>query len=124
MNSTETPRVAVVVVTYNSAGPLPGLLATVAEGLAGVRHHLVVVDNDSADDSVELTRRLAPDATIVQTGRNAGYSAGINAGIAAGSGSGPEARRARQPGPPTTRRSRPGRRDPPGVPERHPGRLA
>jgi N-acetylglucosaminyl-diphospho-decaprenol L-rhamnosyltransferase len=76
------PKVAVVVVTWNSAEPLAGLLASLDAGLEGVAHQLVVVDNDSADDTVAVARRLVPDCRIVQTGRNAGYAAGINAGLA------------------------------------------
>ncbi len=77
------PRVAVVVVTWRSAPTLPGLLATLEAGLAGVRAELIIVDNDSADATVPTARRLAPHCRVVQTGRNAGYAAGINAGIAA-----------------------------------------
>ncbi|GAB3254486.1 glycosyltransferase family 2 protein [Nocardioides dilutus] len=76
-------RVAVVVVSFNSAQYLPGLIATLAEGLAGVSWELVVADNDSSDDSVELVRRAAPRATVVEMARNAGYAAGVNAGVAA-----------------------------------------
>ncbi len=45
--------------------------------------HLAVADNDSQDGTVETLRRLAPDATVVPMGRNAGYAAGINAAVAA-----------------------------------------
>lgn len=76
-------QVAVVVVTYNSAPLLPDLVASLPAGLAGVAWHLIVVDNASADDSVATAARLAPQATIVETGRNGGYAAGINAGVAA-----------------------------------------
>ncbi|MEU9391039.1 glycosyltransferase family 2 protein [Streptomyces sp. NPDC048324] len=75
--------VAVIVVTWNSAGVLPGFLAALPDGMAGLDHRLVVADNDSADDTVEVLRTLAPDATVVETGRNAGYAAGINAALAA-----------------------------------------
>ncbi|MFF4546698.1 glycosyltransferase family 2 protein [Streptomyces sp. NPDC001435] len=75
--------VAVVIVTWNSAPVLPGFLAALLDGMAGLDWRLVVADNDSADDTVEVLRTLAPDATIVQTGRNAGYAAGINAALAA-----------------------------------------
>jgi N-acetylglucosaminyl-diphospho-decaprenol L-rhamnosyltransferase len=71
--------VAVLVVTYNSAAVLPDLLASLADGLAGIAWHLTAADNASADDSVAVLRALAPDATIVEMGRNAGYAAGINA---------------------------------------------
>ncbi|MEZ0447900.1 glycosyltransferase family 2 protein [Cellulomonas sp. ICMP 17802] len=74
----------VVVVAFNSAQVLPGLLASLPDGLAGLDWHLVVVDNASSDDSVDVVRRLAPDATVVATGRNGGYAAGVNAGVAAG----------------------------------------
>lgn len=75
--------VAVVIVTWNSAAVLPGFLAALPDGMAGLDWRLVVADNDSADDTVEVLRTLAPDATVVQTGRNAGYAAGINAALGA-----------------------------------------
>jgi hypothetical protein len=75
--------VAVIVVTWNSASVLPGFLAALSDGMAGLDWRLVVADNDSADDTVKVLRRLAPDAEIVQTGRNAGYAAGVNAALAA-----------------------------------------
>ncbi|KAE8764895.1 glycosyltransferase [Georgenia thermotolerans] len=76
-------RVAVVVVTFNSEPLLPDLLASLPAGLAGLDWHLVVADNASSDRSVERVRHLAPDATVVELGRNAGYAAGINAAVAA-----------------------------------------
>lgn len=80
---TPLPSVAVVVVTWNSAAVLPELLASLPAGLAGLRYQLIIADNASADDTVEVARRHAPSCTVVQTGRNAGYAAGFNAGLAA-----------------------------------------
>ncbi|BEL08501.1 glycosyltransferase family 2 protein [Actinoplanes sichuanensis] len=78
-----TPEtVAVVVVTYNSERLVPDLIASLGPGLEGVDWQLIVADNASADDSVGTVRRLAPDATVVEMGRNAGYAAGINAAVA------------------------------------------
>jgi N-acetylglucosaminyl-diphospho-decaprenol L-rhamnosyltransferase len=78
-----TGPVAVLVVTWNSAAVLPGLRASLTEGMAGLDWRLVVADNDSADGTPELVRSLAPDATLVPTGRNAGYAAGVNAALRA-----------------------------------------
>jgi GT2 family glycosyltransferase len=75
-------RIGVVVVTYNSAAVLTGLLESLPEGLADTDWRLVVVDNASTDDSVGVVHDRAPDATVVQLGRNAGYAAGVNAGVA------------------------------------------
>jgi N-acetylglucosaminyl-diphospho-decaprenol L-rhamnosyltransferase len=76
-------EVALVVVTYNSEGLIEDFLAALDDGFKGVSWHLIVADNASSDGTVELIRRLAPTATLVQMGRNAGYAAGINAGVVA-----------------------------------------
>lgn len=74
------PLVAAVVVTYNSAPVLPGLLDSLPEGLHGIEHHrVIVVDNDSHDGSPELALSHPTKPLVVRTGRNAGYAAGINA---------------------------------------------
>lgn len=78
----EAQHVAVVVVTHNSAHLLPGLLESLPQGMGPVGWELIVVDNASADGSAEVARQLAPYATVVETGCNAGYAAGINAGVA------------------------------------------
>jgi N-acetylglucosaminyl-diphospho-decaprenol L-rhamnosyltransferase len=75
-------RVAVVVVTYNSADVLPDLLESLPPGLEGTAWRLVVVDNGSIDDSIRVVQEAAPTSTVVQMGRNAGYAAGVNAGVA------------------------------------------
>ncbi|HEY2672515.1 MAG TPA: glycosyltransferase family 2 protein [Rugosimonospora sp.] len=79
----QPPTVAIVVITWNSAAQLPGLIESIPEGMAGTLSQLIIADNASADDTVALAQRLAPDCTVVQTGRNAGYAAGFNAGLAA-----------------------------------------
>jgi GT2 family glycosyltransferase len=55
-------------------------------GLAGTGAQLIIADNASADDTVAVARRLAPDCRVVQTGRNAGYAAAFNAGLAEAGG--------------------------------------
>lgn len=76
-------RVAVVVVTYDSAPLLADLVDSLDAGLAGLDWELVVADNASSDGTVERVRELLPAATVIETGGNLGYSAGINAGVAA-----------------------------------------
>jgi len=76
-------QVGVVIVTYNSAAVLPGLLRSLPDGLDKVRWRLVVVDSGSSDESLDIARKSSLDAMCVNLKRNAGYAAGINAGIAA-----------------------------------------
>lgn len=76
-------KLAVVAVAYNSASVLPGLLDSLHEGLEGIEHYeVIVVDNDSRDDSVEIALNHPIGARVILTGRNGGYSAGINAAVA------------------------------------------
>jgi N-acetylglucosaminyl-diphospho-decaprenol L-rhamnosyltransferase len=77
------PAVAAIVVTWNSAAVLPGLLASIDAGMGTLDRQVIIADNASSDDTVEVARRMAPDCLIVHTGRNAGYAAAINAGLAA-----------------------------------------
>lgn len=51
--------------------------------MAGLRWRLVVADNASADGTPDVVRSLAPDALLVETGRNAGYAAAFNAALEA-----------------------------------------
>ena len=79
-------RVAVVVVTFNSADVLTACLQSLRDGGAdGVElTDVVVVDNASTDASVEIAK--ATDGlpiSVVQMTENAGYAAGLNAGVTA-----------------------------------------
>ncbi|MGW2213401.1 glycosyltransferase family 2 protein [Nonomuraea sp. NPDC001684] len=79
-----SPRVAIVIVTYNSAPVLGGCLASLPEGAKGVRlTDVVVADNASKDDSLAIAEQAAGlPVRPLQVGRNAGYAAAINAGVA------------------------------------------
>jgi N-acetylglucosaminyl-diphospho-decaprenol L-rhamnosyltransferase len=78
-------RVALVIVTYNSADVLPGCLASIPAGAEGVElTDVVVADNASRDGSPVLAKQAdGLPMKVVDVGSNAGYAAAINAGIAA-----------------------------------------
>lgn len=73
------PDVAVIVVTYNSAGVVLDLLDSLPAGLDGLSADVVVVDNSSTDGTAELLD--ARDDCRVVRAPNHGYAAGINAGV-------------------------------------------
>ena len=80
-------EIGVIVVTHDSAEvvgeclrALPG--AAVSEtGPGVVLARVLVVDNASGDGTVDAVAAAAPDAELVQVGRNAGYAAAVNAGL-------------------------------------------
>lgn len=68
-------RVTAVVVTYNSAA----VVRTAVEGLRSVGR-VVVVDNGSADRSLDEVIRARPDVQVISTGANLGYGMAANRG--------------------------------------------
>jgi N-acetylglucosaminyl-diphospho-decaprenol L-rhamnosyltransferase len=76
--------VRLVVVTYNSAQVLPGLLASLPDACKDVpATELVVADNASRDTTLEILADLAPHTQVIRTGGNLGYAAAINRAAAA-----------------------------------------
>jgi GT2 family glycosyltransferase len=69
----------IIIVTYNSAGDVGGLLASLPRGADGLRVRVLVVDNDSADDIAGVVARF-PGVLLIPSGGNLGYSGGINVG--------------------------------------------
>ena len=77
------PAWAAVVVSFESGSLLVDCVRSLlADESAGVPE-VVVVDNGSADGSVAALRAEFPDVTLVDPGRNLGYSAAANRGISA-----------------------------------------
>ena len=71
-------RVAIIIVTYNSALEICACLDSLA-GLSGVE--VVVVDNNSADDT--CTRISAREIQLIKNPTNIGFAAAVNQGVRA-----------------------------------------
>lgn len=72
-----------IIIVNNNAG---ALLARCVGAVQGVASRIIVVDNDSQDDSLALLQQAVPQnerLRLIRTGRNLGFSAGCNIGIAA-----------------------------------------
>jgi GT2 family glycosyltransferase len=83
--SSPEPTLSVVIVAWNNAAELREHLPAVAREL-GPGDKLIVVDNDSTDDSAAVARELAPGARVVALPRNVGFAAGANRGAEAATG--------------------------------------
>lgn len=76
-------RVAVVIVTFNSADVLAGCLRSLSTQTGVDLTAVAVADNASRDDCVAIAESMTDlPMRTVQLGRNAGYAAAVNAGIA------------------------------------------
>jgi GT2 family glycosyltransferase len=73
----EHANVCALVITYNSAKYIGTLVESLRRQLADQSIRLIVVDNDSADDTLALLKRHE-DVIAVAAGTNLGYAGGIN----------------------------------------------
>ena len=75
-----SPLVYIIVLNWNGKD----LTIDCLKSLANVKYSkfkILVVDNDSTDDSVKTIRNNYPDVDILQLDKNIGYAAGNNAGF-------------------------------------------
>ena len=75
------PEIAVVVVNWNGAHLLPTCLGSLRRQTFG-DFETILVDNGSADESLELVARDFPEVRVVPLAENRGLAGGTNAGIA------------------------------------------
>ena len=86
--SIDGPRVAAVVLNWNSAADTLECVAALRESdnreSDNPRLNIIIVDNGSTDSSWEkLQQNVATDVTLIQSGANLGYAGGNNIGIRA-----------------------------------------
>jgi len=77
------PRLAVVIVTYNSAADIGRCLDSIPAAARTTTHDVIVVDNASADGSAALVRERWPHVRVLDAGGNLGFARGNNLGIRA-----------------------------------------
>ncbi|MGA2259944.1 MAG: glycosyltransferase family 2 protein [Acidobacteriota bacterium] len=86
MNSTpDGPLISVVIPNYNGAVCLETCLQSLMRQTYP-EIEILVVDNASCDHSLEVVRRVAPQARILPQQRNLGFAAAVNQGIKAAQG--------------------------------------
>jgi N-acetylglucosaminyl-diphospho-decaprenol L-rhamnosyltransferase len=74
------PRViSVVIVTYESAICVGRCVESVRNALP--QAELIVVDNNSRDESLAVVRTAAPEAHLIQIGENVGFGQACNSGV-------------------------------------------
>src|SRR3972149_2122281 len=78
-------QVSVVIPNWNGRRFLEPCLRSL-RGQVDVEIEVILVDNGSRDDSVELARAEFPQVRIIAFPENRGFSAAVNAGIAGGAG--------------------------------------
>ncbi len=76
----------IILVSYNTADYTKRAIESVYAQTHETDFHIIMVDNDSNDNSVALIRESFPDVKIIQSGANLGFAGGVNIGAKAGNG--------------------------------------
>ena len=74
----ETPRVAILVISFNTRDMTLDCLRTIAAGAEHTTHETIVVDNASSDGSAEAIAREFPDAQLIASKGNLGFARANN----------------------------------------------
>jgi GT2 family glycosyltransferase len=83
--TTDGGVISVVIVTYDSAACAAGALASIGGTLPGAE--IIVVDNNSQDDTLAVVRSAAPDARVIAGDENLGFGRACNTGAQVALGS-------------------------------------
>ncbi len=86
---TRMARVSIITVNYKVAQLVEELVASVAKYPPCDDWEMIIVDNASGDEDVNLLRRLAeriPGVRLIESRENVGFGAGNNLGVVAASG--------------------------------------
>lgn len=73
--------VSIIIVNYNTAAMLRDCLDSIRQKTSGVEYEVIVVDNASADDSVEMLRKEFPEVKLIEAGGNLGFGKANNLGM-------------------------------------------
>lgn len=84
MSPAEAPELSLVVPTYNEAENLPILAERLGRALAGIRHEVIVADDDSPDRTWEVAGRLG--LRCIRRTRDRGLYPAVMEGFAAARG--------------------------------------
>lgn len=75
------PEIAVLIVSYNSAGDLIRCLTSVISALRSIRHEICIIDNGSKDNSTAVITQEFPSARLISNPENRGFAAAMNQGL-------------------------------------------
>lgn len=70
--------VAVLIVTYNSADQIETCLSTLLSQRQSISQEVIVVDNQSQDETVQIIKSRFPSVRLYEPGENLGFARAVN----------------------------------------------
>jgi len=82
----DNPELSVIIVSYNVCNLLIDCIQSVIATTIGPNYEIIVVDNASADGSVDAVKKSFPHIRVIANNRNVGFAEGNNEGYENSSG--------------------------------------
>ncbi|KFF11447.1 glycosyltransferase family 2 protein [Flavobacterium hydatis] len=79
-------QLSVIILNYNVRYFLEQCVLSVQEALKDIDSEIIVIDNDSPDDSCEMIRSRFPDIKLIKNTENLGFPKGNNIGVSQAQG--------------------------------------
>jgi GT2 family glycosyltransferase len=82
MSTSNALELSVIIVSWNTRDLLKGCLASLRRELAAIAHEIIVVDNNSSDDTVGMVRAAFPETVVIHNSVNRGVPRANNQALA------------------------------------------
>lgn len=79
-------QLSVIILNYNVRYFLEQCVLSVQKALENIDGEIIVVDNDSSDDSCKMMKQRFPSVTLIENKENSGFPKGNNIGVAVAKG--------------------------------------
>lgn len=85
MKKVDTPRLTIIIVTWNTANITLKCVQTIKKYLSGFKYEIIIADNGSTDDTVKVLKKEG-GSNIIENKANLGFGRGNNIAAAAANG--------------------------------------
>jgi len=75
-------QLSIIILNYNVRYFLEQCVLSVQEALSGIDSEIIVIDNNSSDDSCVMIEKRFPDVKLIRNSENFGFPKGNNIGVA------------------------------------------
>jgi len=75
-----TSNISVIIVAYNSSSVIINCLKSVFDNLRQISGEVILVDNNSTDNTISIVSEKFPEVSIIENKKNLGFARGCNQG--------------------------------------------
>ncbi len=74
-------NLSIIIISYNTSDFLKECIESIQKNTKGINYEIIVVDNASSDNSVEMVKKEFPEILIIESPENIGFSKANNLGV-------------------------------------------